>query len=79
VNSDSGLAIGILDGVKTQPGDVVFIAKPLRFGGKIGRLSPIEPGTMETGRHAAAMAALPTPEPLNGEISWPGFAAWPGV
>jgi hypothetical protein len=42
-----------------------FIAKPLRFGGKIGRISHIELGTMETERHLVAIAALPAPAPAE--------------
>lgn len=36
-----------------------IIAQLSRFGYGIGRISPIEPGAIKTGRHAAAMARRP--------------------
>jgi hypothetical protein len=73
------LVIGIPDGFKAEPGDVIFIGKTIALLVHCAEIPPIEPGTMETGRYAAAMAALPVPGRLTGEILWPGYAAWPDV
>jgi hypothetical protein len=43
------LAIGILDGVKAQPGDVIFIGKTIALLVQFAEIPSIEPGTMETG------------------------------
>jgi hypothetical protein len=48
VNSGPALVIGILDGVKAQPGDVVFIGQTIISLVQLVEIPPIEPGTMET-------------------------------
>ena len=48
VNSGPALAIGILDGVKAQPGDVVFIGQTISSLVQLVEIPPIEPGTMAT-------------------------------
>ena len=46
VNSNLALAIGIQDGVKAKR-KCVFLAKPLWFGGRIARISTIQPDVGE--------------------------------